>query len=99
MKEAAGWVQRLAGAVAVLWLAVVGACYLLLAGMDPLDPRSGRASPLEALDAHSLALLAAVILAGIIKRLPGLRSRRPVAAGRGSDKGRAAGAARDHHDL
>jgi hypothetical protein len=57
--------------VALLWVLFAAGAYLLLAAC-PLNPRTDAGpSPLRSLDAHALALLACVLLAGIINRFRG----------------------------
>jgi hypothetical protein len=58
-------------AVALLWLLFVAGSYLLLAFYQVTDKTDGAPSPLDSLDGHAVALLAVVLLAGIIKCLGG----------------------------
>jgi len=95
MREGTSIGQRLADGVALLWLAAVGAAYFYLA-QQPLDPdRSPTRAPLAPYDGLALALLAGVLLAGIIRCLAQSRRRQPEGA-RGAGSPAAAETARDN---
>jgi hypothetical protein len=68
-----GWLDL----IAVFWLLFVAGAYLLLAYFQPATSNNLASSPFDRLDAPSLALLACLLLAGIMRygserrRVPG----------------------------
>jgi hypothetical protein len=89
-------VEPLSRWIAVFWLLLVAACYLIME-TSPLNSATNgtsRLSPWDRLDGPAVALLAVVLLAGIIRRLPGARGE-PPPEGAPARQGPAAEAARD----
>ena len=64
-------------AVAASWLLTIALCYLFVAWYPITAKTDSGPGPLETLDVTSVGLLAAVLLAGIIKRLTDSARRRP----------------------
>jgi hypothetical protein len=84
-RSLASHLQPVLNAIALLWLLFVAGSYLLLAWLPVTEKTDGAPSPLDNLDGHAVALLAVVLLAGIIKCLGGrgrLRSRAVVEGAR-----------------